>query len=116
MERRLRTQLAFAQGQTPGTLNEDGIAQAKALGEYLKDEAFDFYYSSDLLRTMKTTQEVTKYHPEKEIIPEPLLRERYLAAWQGQPFPKGWKRSGFAGRSRNLRRFDCPCRSIHPAH
>ena len=81
----------ICQGQTPGTLNEDGIAQAKALGEYLKDEEFDFYYSSDLLRTMKTTQEVTKYHPEKEIIPEPLLRERYLAAWQGKPFPKNWK-------------------------
>ncbi|PTN08178.1 histidine phosphatase family protein [Mangrovibacterium marinum] len=81
----------ICQGQTPGTLNEDGIAQAKMLGEFLKNENFDAYYSSDLLRTMKTTAEVTSFHPEKEIIPEPLLRERYLAAWQGNPFPKNWK-------------------------
>jgi broad specificity phosphatase PhoE len=81
----------ICQGQTPGTLNEDGIAQAKALAEYLKNEKFDLFYSSDLLRTMKTTAEVTRFHPGKEIIPEPLLRERYLAAWQGKPFPKNWK-------------------------
>ncbi|WP_163714632.1 histidine phosphatase family protein [Mangrovibacterium lignilyticum] len=81
----------ICQGQTPGTLNEEGILQAKAVGEYLKEEQFDVVYSSDLLRTMKTTAEITKFHPENEIIPEPLLRERYLAAWQGKPFPKNWK-------------------------
>lgn len=81
----------ICQGQTPGTLNEEGIVQAKNLGKYLKDEKFDVIYSSDLLRTMKTTAEVAKYHPEKEIIAEPLLRERYLADWQGKPFPKNWK-------------------------
>jgi len=81
----------ICQGQTPGTLNEEGILQAKAVGEFLKNEEFDVVYSSDLLRTMKTTAEITKFHPGKEILPEPLLRERYLAAWQGKPFPKGWK-------------------------
>ncbi|WP_372775877.1 histidine phosphatase family protein [Mangrovibacterium sp.] len=81
----------ICQGQTPGTLNEEGIMQAEMLGEYLKSETFDVVYSSDLLRTMKTTAEVTKFHLEKEIIAEPLLRERYLAAWQGKPFPKNWK-------------------------
>ena len=80
----------ICQGQTPGTLSEDGMMQAKALAEYLKDEEFDVMYSSDLLRTMKTTEEVTKFHPGAKIIPEPLLRERYLAGWQGKPFPKNW--------------------------
>ena len=80
----------ICQGQTPGTLSEDGILQAKALAEYLKDEEFDVIYSSDLLRTMKTTEEVTKFHPGAKIIPESLLRERYLAGWQGKPFPKNW--------------------------
>jgi len=81
----------ICQGQTPGTLNEEGIMQAKALSDYLKKETFDVVYSSDLLRTMKTTEEVLKFHPGKAIIAEPLLRERYLAAWQGKPFPKNWK-------------------------
>lgn len=80
----------ICQGQTPGTLSEDGIMQAKALAEYLKDEEFDVIYSSDLSRTMKTTEEVIQFHPGAKIIPEPLLRERYLAGWQGKPFPKNW--------------------------
>jgi broad specificity phosphatase PhoE len=81
----------ICQGQTPGTLSEEGVMQAKALAEYLKHETFDVIYSSDLRRTMKTTEEVLQFHPGAEILPEPLLRERYLAAWQGKPFPENWK-------------------------
>ncbi|GET21933.1 histidine phosphatase family protein [Prolixibacter denitrificans] len=81
----------ICQGQTPGTLSEDGMMQARALAEYLKNEEFDVIYSSDLRRTMKTTEAVLQFHPGEEIIPEPLLRERYLADWQGKPFPKNWK-------------------------
>ena len=81
----------ICQGQTPGTLSEEGIFQAKVVGEILKDDPFDVIYSSDLKRTMETAAEITKHHPKKQIIPEPLLRERYLAAWQGQAFPKNWK-------------------------
>ncbi|GET29214.1 histidine phosphatase family protein [Prolixibacter sp. SD074] len=80
----------ICQGQTPGTLSEDGMMQAKALAGYLKNEEFDVIYSSDLRRTMKTTEEVLRFHPGEEIIPEPLLRERYLAGWQGKPFPNNW--------------------------
>lgn len=81
----------ICQGQTPGTLSEEGIQQARVLGEVFKNEAFDVLYSSDLKRTIETAAEIAKFHPEKQIIPEPLLRERYLAAWQGKPFPKNWK-------------------------
>jgi len=84
----------ICQGQTPGTLSEDGMMQAKALAEYLKNEEFDVIYSSDLRRTMKTTEEVLRFHPGYEIIPEPLLRERFLAGWQGKPFPKNWNEVG----------------------
>lgn len=80
----------ICQGQTPGRLSEEGMMQARALAEYLKNEEFDVIYSSDLRRTMKTTEEVTRFHPGYEIIPELLLRERYLGDWQGKPFPKNW--------------------------
>ncbi len=83
--------LKICQGQTPGTLTKEGILQAKAAGEFLKDEHFVAFYSSDLKRTMESAAQITQFHPELEIIPEKLLRERYLAAWQGKPFPKNWK-------------------------
>lgn len=79
------------QGQTDGTLSEKGQQQAVALGEVLQQKHFDHYYSSDLKRTMDTMKEVVRHHPNQEIIPESLLRERYLADWQGKPFPKNWK-------------------------
>jgi len=80
----------ICQGQTPGTLSAIGKQQAEAVGEVLKDETFDLFYSSDLKRTMESMQAITLHHNNGEIIPEPLLRERYLAGWQGQPFPKNW--------------------------
>nr|WP_321452713.1 histidine phosphatase family protein [uncultured Carboxylicivirga sp.] len=80
----------ICQGQTPGTLSSIGKLQAQAVGEVLKDESFDLFYSSDLKRTMESMQAITLYHNNQAIIPEPLLRERYLAGWQGKPFPKNW--------------------------
>ncbi len=80
----------ICQGQTPGTLSDIGKLQTEAVGEALKNEHFDIFYSSDLRRTMQSMQAVTQHHSNQEIIPEPLLRERYLAGWQGQPFPKDW--------------------------
>ena len=80
----------ICQGQTPGTLSRIGRLQAEAVGQALKDEHFDLFYSSDLRRTMESMQAVTQHHNNREIIPEPLLRERFLAGWQGQSFPKNW--------------------------
>ncbi len=82
---------AICQGQNPGKLTEKGQQQAEALGSFLKDELFDVYYSSDLKRTMDSMQKVADCHGNPTILPEPLLRERYLAAWQGKPFPANWK-------------------------
>lgn len=81
----------ICQGQNPGTLTKKGVLQAEAVGKMLKNEEFDYFYSSDLKRTMLSMEKVIQYHPSNKIIAEPLLRERYLAAWQGKPFPKGWK-------------------------
>lgn len=82
----------ICQGQNPGRLTEKGILQAKAVGEFLKNEAFDCFYSSDLKRTMESMGKIVQHHPDQTIIAEPLLRERYLAAWQGKPFPENWKK------------------------
>lgn len=80
----------LCQGQQQGTLSELGINQAKLLGERLKDEAIDVFYSSDLQRTIDTATEILRYHPKLKLNPEPLLRERYLASWEGKPFPDDW--------------------------
>lgn len=81
----------ICQGQKIGTLTEKGLNQAVVLGEALKSKHFDHFYSSDLKRTMDTMQQVTQHHKQAEIIKEPLLRERYLADWEGKPFPKNWQ-------------------------
>ncbi|MFV0378737.1 MAG: histidine phosphatase family protein [Mangrovibacterium sp.] len=81
----------ICQGQTPGTLSDEGLAQARVLGEVFCNEDYDLLFSSDLKRTMETAEEIARYHPGKPLLAEPLLRERYLAAWQGKPFPKNWQ-------------------------
>ncbi len=78
------------QGQTPGTLTADGYAQAVKAGEVLQNIPFSTIYSSDLLRTMKSTEAIAQFQENATVIPSELLRERYLASWQGQPFPKDW--------------------------
>ncbi|HKJ43003.1 MAG TPA: histidine phosphatase family protein [Sunxiuqinia sp.] len=80
----------LCQGQQQGTLSELGVNQAKLLAERLKEEAIDVFYSSDLQRTIDTSAEILKYHPKLPFNTEPLLRERYLASWEGKPFPDDW--------------------------
>lgn len=80
----------LCQGQTQGTLSELGINQARLLGERFKNESIDVFYSSDLKRTLDTANEILNFHPELTLLKEPLLRERYLASWEGKPFPEDW--------------------------
>ena len=57
-------------------LTEKGLSQAHALGKYLKDTAFDAFYSSALLRAVQTATEIIKEQPEeKELNVLPLLTE-----------------------------------------
>ncbi len=78
------------QGQTPGTLTADGLMQAEKAAEALKEIKFDSFYSSDLLRTMKSAEAIAQHQKKLEVIPTQLLRERYLASMQGKPFPNNW--------------------------
>ncbi len=74
----------IVQGWSCGTLNENGIQQAKKVALRLKDEHIDVAYSSDLDRTMKTAQEIMKFHPGVPLIPEKALRERNSSIWEGK--------------------------------
>ncbi len=65
------------QGHADSPLSKRGVAQAQALGERIKKEKFDFYYSSDLRRAIHTSELVGG--PSGMIAePFPKLRERDL--------------------------------------
>lgn len=70
------------QGHLDSELTAKGIAQAKALGENLKEHDFDAIYASDLTRTRLTAENVAseKHCP---ITLDPQLRERNLGIFQG---------------------------------
>ncbi len=71
-------------------LSRRGLRQAQKLAERLKDEYFDYGYTSDLKRATETASEILKFHPESQIITTPKLRERNLGIYEGQPNDK-WK-------------------------
>jgi 2,3-bisphosphoglycerate-dependent phosphoglycerate mutase len=58
-------------------LDEDGIAEAKRLGEVLKDVPFTKAYCSDLARSRHTAELVLeKYHPSVQLISDWRIKER----------------------------------------
>ena len=83
------------QGQMQGELNENGIAQAEAVAEQLKDEHFDAIISSDLHRAIQTAEIIALPH-HLTVVTTPLLRERdwgdftgrYIPDLKGLPFPE----------------------------
>lgn len=60
------------QGQTDVPLNENGLIQARLVGERLKNEPFDVILSSDLQRAAITARSIAN---GREIIYTPRLRE-----------------------------------------
>ncbi len=76
--------VGILQGHLPGTLSTHGIEQAKRVALRLKDEKFDFIYSSDLKRATDTAKEITKYHPNTQIKFVENLRERDFGEFQGR--------------------------------
>ena len=72
------------QGHLPGHLSKLGIKQAKKVGARLKNEKFDFIYSSDLDRAVDTLKEITKFHSKIPVQYVKELREIYFAKWEGK--------------------------------
>lgn len=73
-----------------GSLNHEGIEQARRLAYRLKDEKIHFAYVSDLQRAVHTAKEVLKFHPSAQMILAPQLRERNLGIYEGRPNTE-WK-------------------------
>lgn len=76
-------------GWTPEVhLNEDGRAQAEALGKRLAQTRIDALYASPLERTVETAQAVLAYHPELQLqLLEDVGEVRY-GTWQGEEIGK----------------------------
>lgn len=71
-------------GRTPGVhLNDDGKAQAEALGERLADMKLHQIISSPLDRTQETAQAVAQHHPHLEIQTNEEIGEVDYGDWQG---------------------------------
>lgn len=74
------------QGQTQGELNEQGVAQARALRDRLKDTAIDTFVASDLNRAIQTAH-ILAAPRGKEVVTTPLLRERDWGDFTGEYIP-----------------------------
>jgi probable phosphomutase (TIGR03848 family) len=71
-------------GWTPEVhLNDEGKAQAEALGKRLAEAPLQVIYSSPLERTMQTAQAIQQHHPHLTIIPNTELGEVQYGDWQG---------------------------------
>ena len=71
-------------GGSDTKLNELGRAQAKSLGERLKQEKIDAIYSSPLKRALDTANSIAHHH-QLEVEIEPALKEVYAAELEGAP-------------------------------
>lgn len=72
-------------GWTPEVhLNDEGKAQAEALGRRLADAPIARLYSSPLERTMETAEAIHQHHPQLEIVQNTELGEVRYGDWEGK--------------------------------
>lgn len=72
-------------GWTPGVhLNEEGQAQAVALGQRLAHTPIHHLYASPLERTMETAEAVRQHHPHLAIVQSTEIGEVRYGDWEGQ--------------------------------
>ncbi|MBR1545769.1 MAG: histidine phosphatase family protein [Prevotella sp.] len=74
------------QGQTQGTLNEQGREQARQVAERLSGKAIDAVIASDLRRAIQTAEVIAKPHG-LPVVTTPLLRERDWGSFTGRFIP-----------------------------
>ena len=65
-------------------LNDEGLAQAEALGRRLAEAPLGRIYSSPMERTMETAAAIVKHHPQLTVEARPEITEVEYGAWQGQ--------------------------------
>ena len=72
-------------GWTPGVhLNEEGQAQAEALGQRLADARLDHIYASPIDRTMETAQAIAKFHDHLTVEENTDIGEVRYGDWEGK--------------------------------
>jgi probable phosphomutase (TIGR03848 family) len=76
-------------GWTPEVhLNDEGKAQAKAIGQRLASAKIEAVYSSPLERTIETAQEILNYHCHLNLQYDEDLGEVRYGEWQGEKINK----------------------------
>ena len=71
-------------GWTPGVhLNDEGNAQAAALGRRLAEAPINFLYASPLERTMETAEAIQQFHSDVPIQAHPGIGEVRYGDWEG---------------------------------
>ncbi len=84
-------------GRLPGVhLNEEGVAQAKALGKRLAEAPLQSVYASPMERTMETAEAIALHHPRLAASPLPQISEVEYGAWQGKAIGDLQKRKMWA--------------------
>jgi len=81
------------QGHINTKLSSLGKNQAKLIASRLKDEKFDFAYSSDLDRCAMTAKEILKFHPSVKLNLEKALREQAKGEFEGMKRVEVFKKS-----------------------
>jgi len=72
-------------GWTPEVhLNDEGKAQAEALGKRLADAPIKHLYASPLERTMETAEAIRQYHPHLAIRHKDGIGEVMYGDWEGR--------------------------------
>jgi broad specificity phosphatase PhoE len=80
----LANQKMLLSGQHETPLSENGLLQAQAVAERLKDEKFTAAYSSDLSRAVNTKNAILQFHPEILKQQHGHLRERSFGIFEGK--------------------------------
>ena len=65
-------------------LNDEGLAQAEALGRRLAEAPLRHIYSSPIERTMETAVAIAKHHPQLTVEAHPAITEVEYGDWQGK--------------------------------
>ena len=71
------------QGHIDAELNDEGIKQAKALAERIKNDSIDHIFSSPLVRAHKTALLINEHH-NIPLTLDDRLKEMGFGTWEGQ--------------------------------
>ena len=72
-------------GRTPGVhLNQEGQAQADALGQRLAPMPIDHIYASPMERTIETAEAIARHHPQLQVEASAAIGEVRYGDWEGK--------------------------------